>query len=206
MTHKEKTGRIAVLLSGRGSNFDALYRDSLEPDSGYRISLVVSDRADAPGLLRARRYGLDTVFIDPKEFASRRAFSERLLSALSSRAVNLVCLAGFMRILGRRVVDAYPGRILNIHPALLPAFPGLNAQRQALDYGVKYSGCTVHFVDRGMDTGPVVLQECVAVREDDDEDSLSRRILEQEHRLFPRAVRMFFAGALQIQGRRVRIR
>lgn len=204
--HKKEPGRVAVLLSGRGSNFNALYRDSVASDSGYRVVLVVSDKADAPGLRSAREYGLETVFLDPALFPNRPAFSLQLVKELEARKVDLICLAGFMRILGRRVVEAYAGRILNIHPALLPAFPGLNAQRQALEYGVKCSGCTVHFVDRGMDTGPIVLQQCVEVHDDDDEDSLSRRILEMEHLLFPRAVRLFFAGALHFEGRRVRVK
>lgn len=204
--HKKKAGRVAVLLSGRGSNFNALYRDSLASDSGYRVVLVVSDNKAAPGLLRAREIGLETVFLDPELLSDRPAFSRQLVKELQFRNVDLICLAGFMRILGRQVVDAYAGRILNIHPALLPAFPGLNAQRQALEYGVKCSGCTVHFVDRGMDTGPIVLQQCIEVRDHDNEDSLSRRILEAEHRLFPRAVRLFFAGNLYLEGRRVRIK
>ncbi len=203
---EKKAGRVAVLLSGRGSNFQALYRDSLAIDSNYRIVLVVSDNADAPGLSFAREYGLQTLLLEPGAFPDRRSFNQRLLGELAAVNTELICLAGFMRILGRRVVGAYAGRILNIHPALLPAFPGLHAQRQALDYGVKYSGCTVHFVDRGMDSGPIVLQQCVEVFDNDDEDSLSRRILEQEHRLFPRAVRLFFAGSLALDGRRVRIR
>lgn len=203
---RNETGRTAILLSGRGSNFEALYRDSLQPGSGYRIVLVVSDNADALGLRRAREYGLENLFLDPALHSGRGSFSRRLVRELDSREVDLVCLAGFMRILGRRVVEAYAGRILNIHPSLLPAFPGLDAQRQALDYGVKYSGCTVHFVDRGMDTGPIALQQCVEVRDDDSEESLSRRILEQEHRLFPQAVRLYFAGAFAVEGRRVRKR
>jgi len=203
---RNETGRTAILLSGRGSNFEALYRDSLQPHSGYRIVLVVSDNADALGLRRAREYGLENVFLDPELYSDRGSFSRRLVRELDSRKVDLVCLAGFMRILGRRMVEAYAGRILNIHPSLLPAFPGLDAQRQALDYGVKYSGCTVHFVDRGMDTGPIALQQCVEVRDDDSEESLSRRILEQEHRLFPQAVRLYFAGAFAVEGRRVRKR
>ncbi|MBN1197421.1 MAG: phosphoribosylglycinamide formyltransferase [Candidatus Aminicenantes bacterium] len=204
--HKKKAGRVAVLLSGRGSNFNALYHDSLASDSGYRVVLVVSDNKAAPGLLRAREIGLDTVFLDPELLSGCPAFSRQLVKELQFRNVDLICLAGFMRILGRQVVDTYAGRILNIHPALLPAFPGLNAQRQALEYGVKCSGCTVHFVDRGMDTGPIVLQQCVEVLDHDNEDSLSRRILEAEHRLFPRAVRLFFAGNLCLEGRRVRIK
>jgi phosphoribosylglycinamide formyltransferase-1 len=167
---------------------------------------LVSDNADAPGLSFAREYGLQTLLLEPGAFPDRRSFNQRLLGELAAVNTELICLAGFMRILGRRVVDTYADRILNIHPALLPAFPGLHAQRQALDYGVKYSGCTVHFVDRGMDSGPIVLQQCVEVFDNDDEDSLSRRILEQEHRLFPRAVRLFFAGSLALDGRRVRIR
>lgn len=201
---RDNIGRIAVLLSGRGSNFDALYRDSLQAASGYRIVLVVADKADALGLRRAREYGLANVFLDPAGFSGRGAFSRRLVEELDAREVDLVCLAGFMRILGRRVVEVYAGRILNIHPSLLPAFPGLDAQRQALEYGVKFSGCTVHFVDRGMDTGPIALQQCVEVRDDDTENSLSMRILEQEHRLYPQAVRLYFAGAFAMEGRRVR--
>ncbi len=167
--------------------------------------LVLSDCQAAPGLRRAREYGIEAIHVDPVLFASRRDFNRRLLMELQGNAIDLVCLAGYMRILGREVVRAYPHRILNIHPSLLPAFPGLDAQRQALEYGVRTSGCTVHFVDEGMDSGPVVLQKCVKVLPEDSVDSLSQRILAEEHRLFPRAVRLFFAGRLAVEGRQVRI-
>ena len=198
-------GRAAVLLSGRGTNFEALFKDSLERDSGYRIVLVLSDCPDAPGLLRAGEYGIEAIHVDPTHFASRRDFNRKLLMELNEHSIDLVCLAGYMRILGREVVRAYPHRILNIHPSLLPAFSGLDAQLQALEYGVRYSGCTVHFVDEGLDSGPVVLQQCVEVLRGDSVDSLSQRILTEEHRLFPRAVRLFFAGRLVVEGRQVRI-
>jgi phosphoribosylglycinamide formyltransferase-1 len=196
--------RVGVLASGRGSNLQALLDACRHPDFPARIVLVLSDRERAPALERARAAGVEAVFVNPKDFADRPAFDLALVRLLEARRVGLVCHAGFMRILSPAYVRAFAGRALNIHPSLLPAFPGLHAQRQALDWGVKVAGATVHFVDEGVDTGPIVLQAVVPVEPDDTEDSLSARILVEEHRLYPEAVRRFAQGQLRIVGRSVR--
>lgn len=196
---------IAVLVSGRGSNLQAII-DSIE--SGYlqaRISIVISDVEGAYALERARKHGIEAVFINPKNFASKELYEEEVLRTLREHGSELVLLAGYMRILGKTLLSAFRNRILNIHPALLPAFPGLHAQRQAFDYGVKAAGCTVHFVDETLDCGPIILQRCVEVREDDTADTLADRILEQEHKIYPEAVRLFVENRLRIEGRKVRI-
>jgi phosphoribosylglycinamide formyltransferase-1 len=169
------------------------------------VVVVVSDVASAPALERARSFGVEGVFVDPNRFAGRREFDRAVLRALEERRVDLVLLAGFMRILGPEFVRAFRGRMMNIHPSLLPAFPGLEAQRQALEYGVKYSGCTVHFVDEGVDTGPIILQAVVPVSEDDTAETLAERILAEEHRIYPEAVRLYAEGRLAVEGRRVRV-
>jgi phosphoribosylglycinamide formyltransferase-1 len=166
----------------------------------------VSDRENAPALDRARREGVEAVFVDPKAHGDRAAYDAALLATLERHRPGLVCLAGFMRLLSPAFVRAWAGRLLNIHPSLLPAFPGLHAQRQALEYGVKVAGATVHFVDTGADTGPVVLQASVPVLSDDTEDSLSARILAEEHRLYPEAIRLVAEGRLVITGRRVLVK
>jgi phosphoribosylglycinamide formyltransferase-1 len=199
-------GRVAVFLSGRGSNFEAIYRASLAPDANYRIVVVISDKGKAPGLARAGDFGLKALHVAPKSFPEKSDYEKHLVDILKEERVELICLAGYMRIVGPDLLDAFPGRIMNIHPALLPSFPGLHAQKQAVEHGVKVSGCTVHFVDAGVDTGPVILQTCVAVRHDDDEESLAQRILAHEHRLYPRAVRLFFQNRLKITGRTVIIK
>lgn len=194
---------IAVLASGRGSNLQSLI-DAVEAGRiRGTIVLVVSDVAGAYALERAARHGIESRVLVPKEFPDRAGFEEELVRVLRSRSVDLVCLAGFMRILGPTVVRNFAGRILNIHPALLPAFPGLHAQRQALAYGVKISGCTVHFVDEGVDTGPIIIQAAVPVLPGDTEETLSARILEQEHRIYPLAVQAFAEGKLKIAARTV---
>lgn len=198
--------RIGVLASGRGSNLQAII-DAIEAGRlRSTLAVVVSDRADARALERARKHGAPALFMDPKAYPDREAFDRALLDVLQTHAVELVCLAGFMRILTPAFVRALPGRILNIHPALLPAFPGLHAQRRALEYGVKVSGATVHFVDEGVDTGPIICQAAVAVREDDTEETLAARILAEEHRIYVHAVRLFAEGRLAVEGRRVRVR
>ena len=198
--------RLAVLASGRGSNLGAILDHCHRPDFPGRVVVVVSDREQAPSLERARREGVDAVFVDPKAHHDRAAYDAALLATLEARRPGLVCLAGFMRLLGPTFVRAWAGRLLNIHPSLLPAFPGLHAQRQALEYGAKVAGATVHFVDEGVDTGPVVLQASVAVRADDTEESLAARILVEEHRLYPEAIRLFAEGRLVIEGRHVRVK
>lgn len=198
--------RIGVLASGRGSNLQAII-DAIEAGKlDCRLAVVVSDRADALALERARKHGIDAMFIDPKAYPGREAYDQAVLAELAERRVELVCLAGYMRILTPMFVRALPGQIMNIHPALLPAFPGLHAQRQALKYGVKVSGATVHFVDEGVDTGPIICQVAVPVREDDTEETLAARILAEEHELYPRAIRLYAEGRLSIRGRRVLVR
>jgi len=198
--------RIGVLASGRGSNLQAII-DAIEAGKlDCRLAVVASDRADARALERARKHGIDAVFIDPKAYPGREAYDQAVLAVLAERRVELVCLAGYMRILTPTFVRALPGQIMNIHPALLPAFPGLHAQRQALKYGVKVSGATVHFVDEGVDTGPIICQVAVPVREGDTEETLAARILAEEHELYPRAIRLYAEGRLSIRGRRVLVR
>jgi phosphoribosylglycinamide formyltransferase-1 len=169
------------------------------------VVVVVSDREQAAALERARAAGVEAVFLNPKDFGDRDAYDASVSRVLDVRRVGLVCLAGFMRILSSAFVQAWRGRALNVHPSLLPAFPGLHPQRQALDHGARVSGATVHFVDEGVDTGPIVLQSAVPVQPDDTEDTLAARILIEEHRLYPEAVRLFALGRLQIEGRKVTI-
>jgi phosphoribosylglycinamide formyltransferase-1 len=194
---------VGVLVSGRGSNLQALLDACAAPGFPARITIVISDREHAPALERARAAGVEALWINPKDFPDREAFDRALVRELEARKVGLVCSAGFMRILSPVYVRAFAGRALNIHPSLLPAFPGLHAQRQALDHGVKLAGATVHFVDDALDGGPIVLQASVPVEPDDTEATLSARILVEEHRLYPAAVRLFAEGRLEIVGRRV---
>jgi phosphoribosylglycinamide formyltransferase-1 len=194
---------LGVLVSGRGSNLQAILDACARPDFPARVVVVISDRERAVALERARAAGVEALWVNPKDFADREAFDVALVHELTARQVGLVCHAGFMRILSPTYVRALAGRALNIHPSLLPAFPGLHAQRQALDHGAKVSGATVHFVDEGMDTGPIVLQAAVPVEPGDTEDTLAARILIQEHRLYPEAIRLFAEGRLRIEGRRV---
>lgn len=197
---------VGVLVSGRGSNLQALLDACRTPGFPARIAVVISDREHAPALERARAAGVETLWINPKDFAGREQFDAALVRELEARKVGLVCQAGFMRILSPIYVRAFAGRALNIHPSLLPAFPGLHPHRQALDHGVKVSGATVHFVEEGVDSGPIVLQATVPVEPDDTEATLAARILVEEHRLYPAAVRLFAEGRLEIVGRRVRIK
>jgi phosphoribosylglycinamide formyltransferase-1 len=198
-----KKGRIAVLLSGRGSNFMAV-REAVERGAvSGEIALVLSNKAEAPGLLKAREWGLDTVFLDGKLFASREDYDRALAAEIEKRGVDLIVLAGYMRVLTSGLCDAYKYRIVNIHPALLPAFPGLHVQQKAIDWGVRFSGCTVHFVAAEVDMGPIILQAAVPVLQDDTEDTLAARILVEEHKIYPEAVRLYFDGRLEVRGRRV---
>jgi phosphoribosylglycinamide formyltransferase 1 len=197
------TVRIGVLVSGNGSNLQAII-DAIEAgELQSEVACVVSNKADAFALERARRHGIPHLHLDHRLFSGREAYDAALVATLREFGVNLVVLAGFMRIVTTVLIDAYPQAIMNIHPALLPSFPGLHAQQQALDYGVKCSGCTVHFVDAGTDTGPIIVQASVPVLEEDDEASLSARIQVQEHRLYPEAIRLFAAGRLRVAGRKV---
>jgi phosphoribosylglycinamide formyltransferase-1 len=200
-----KKGNVAVLLSGRGSNFAAIVRASRCASANFAVRLAVSDRADAPGLQKARRFGIPALHVDPRSFPDKTAYEEHIGALLAVARIDLVCLAGYMRLVGPSLLARFPGRILNIHPALLPSFPGRDAQAQALRHGVAISGCTVHVVDAGIDSGPILAQRAVPVRPGDDVESLSRRILRQEHRLYPWAIAQFFAGGLQVRGRNAMI-
>ena len=206
MTSPATPLRLGVLASGRGSNLQAILEACARPGFPARVVVVISDRERAHALERARAAGVEALFVNPKDFADREAFDLALVRQLHARRVDLVCQAGFMRILSPAYVRAFAGRALNIHPSLLPAFPGLHAQRQALEHGVKVAGATVHFVEEGVDSGPIVLQASVPVHADDTEESLSARILAEEHRLYPEAIRLFAEGRLAIVGRRVVIR
>ena len=194
--------RLAVLISGRGSNLqsimDAIGRRELDAS----IAVVVSNRPDAAGLTRARAAGVEAVFLDPRTYPDRDAYDEAIVEVLRKRDVGLVCLAGFMRLVGRPILDAFPDRILNIHPSLLPSFPGLDAQQQALAHGVRVSGATVHFVTAELDGGAIVAQAVVPVLDDDTREALSGRILVEEHRLYPEAIGLVLTGEWQIDGRR----
>lgn len=194
---------LGILISGRGSNLQAIIDAIAAGALDARIALVISNKADAGGLARAREAGIETLVLSHKAFPSREAFDLAMVEALHARQVDLVCLAGFMRLLSPAFVDAFAGRLLNIHPALLPSFPGLDAQRQALEHGVKISGATVHFVDADLDAGPIVMQAAVPVLDDDTEETLSARILAEEHRLYPAAVQFVLGGRWRIEGRRV---
>ncbi|MCP2519342.1 phosphoribosylglycinamide formyltransferase [Candidatus Aminicenantes bacterium AC-708-M15] len=205
-TSPKKKGRIAVLLSGRGSNFMAIHDAILAGKINAEIVLVFSNKKDARGLQIAKERGLETLFLDPKDFPSREEYDKRIVEELKKRDVDLVCLAGYMRILTPYFVNQYRNRIMNIHPALLPSFPGLHAQKQALDYGVKFSGATVHFVTEEVDAGPIIIQAVVPVFQYDTEETLSARILEQEHKIYPEAIKLFFEGKLEVRGRKVYIR
>ena len=197
------TRRIAVLISGRGSNLQSIIDAVSNGTLPATIAVVVSNKREAPGLARAAAAGIETLFVNPKDHQGRMAYDEALVDQLRRRRVDLVCFAGFMRIVGRPFLDAYPGRMLNIHPSLLPSFPGLDAQQQALDHGVRVSGATVHFVTAGLDDGPIVSQGVVPVFERDTVDTLSVRILEEEHRLYPEAIRIVLDGNWRLDGRRV---
>jgi phosphoribosylglycinamide formyltransferase-1 len=198
-----KKGRVAVFLSGRGSNFMAI-REAVERGAiDAEIGLVFSNKAEAPGLLKARDWGLETLFLDPKAFVSREAYDLAIIAEVERRGIDLVALAGYMRVLTPGLCDALQYRIVNIHPALLPAFPGLHVQQKAIDWGVRFSGCTVHFVAAEVDMGPIILQACVPVLQDDTEDTLAARILVEEHKIYPQAVGLYFAGRLEVRGRRV---
>jgi phosphoribosylglycinamide formyltransferase 1 len=195
--------RVGVLASGNGSNLQALIDRSKDGYLPAEISCVISNNASAFALERARRHGIPAIHLDHRLFAGREAYDNAVVDSLREYGVELVALAGFMRIISPVLIEAFPNSIMNIHPALLPSFPGLHPQRQALDHGVKIAGCTVHFVDAGTDTGPIICQTAVPVVEGDTEESLSARILVEEHRLYPLAVKLFACGKLTVDGRRV---
>lgn len=195
--------RLGVLISGRGSNLKAIIDAIRDGRLVAEVAVVISNREDADGLVHARRAGIETLCLDHRGWPSRDAYDALLARELRARRVGLVCLAGFMRLVGRPLIDAFPNAILNIHPSLLPAFPGLDAQRQAVEHGVKVSGVTVHLVTPELDSGPIVLQQAVPVLEDDTADTLAERILEHEHRVYPAAIALMLEDDWAIEGRRV---
>ena len=197
--------RVGILISGRGSNMLALVRAMRDGRIAAEPALVLSNVPGAPGLAAAAELGVPTALLDSSRIKPRAEHEAQVIERLERAGVDLVCLAGYMRLLTRRMIEAFPGRILNVHPSLLPAFPGLDAQRQAFEHGVKVAGCTVHVVDEQCDHGPIVLQAAVPVLDDDTEPSLAGRILEQEHRLYVEAVRLFCDDRVRIEGRRVRL-
>jgi phosphoribosylglycinamide formyltransferase-1 len=194
---------IGVLISGSGTNLQAII-DAIEAEKlNATIQLVLSNRADAYGLVRAKNHGLSTEVLDHKKFPSREAFDATAVEMLKARGVELVCLAGFMRLLSPLFVKTFSNRIMNIHPALLPSFPGLQVQKKAVEHGVRFSGCTVHFVNEDCDEGPIIIQAVVPVFPDDTEGTLAARILAQEHRIYPRAIQLYSEGRLRVEGRKV---
>lgn len=197
---------IGVLASGRGSNFQSII-DNIE--SGYinaKLAVLITDNPKAYAIERAKKHDIESLIIKPKKFPDKDSFYTHIADELQKRGVDLVVLAGFMRIVGKPLIDRYRNKIMNIHPALLPSFTGLHSQKQAIDYGVKISGCTVHFVDEGVDTGPIIIQAAVPAYEDDTEDSLSERILKQEHIIFPLAIKLYTDGKIKEVGRKVSIK
>ena len=208
-TRRTSPLRVAVLASGRGSNLQAII-DAIESGQIHaRIVAVISNKKEAVALERARKHGLPDVFVDPKPFAgqpdSREAYDRALLEILTKHDVELVLLAGYMKIVTAVLVNAYANRMMNIHPSLLPSFPGLDVQKKAIEWGCKLAGCTVHFVTEGVDEGPIILQAAVPILDDDTADALAARILIQEHKIYPRAVQLFAEGRLRVEGRRVLI-
>ena len=195
--------KLAVLVSGRGSNLQAII-DSIEKNNlAAEISLILSNVPDAYALQRGKKHGLESIFLDPKSFSTRDDYEKQMIELLQTKSIDLVCLAGFMRILGKKFIEAFSGKIINIHPSLLPAFPGLNVQEKALQHGVRFSGCTVHFVNEEVDGGAIISQAVVPILDADDTQSLSDRILEQEHIIYPEAIRLIIEDRLEFSGRRV---
>jgi phosphoribosylglycinamide formyltransferase-1 len=194
---------IAVLISGSGTNLQSIIDAIAANRLDAKIEVVLSNRADAFGLVRAKNHGIPNEVLDHKSFSSREAYDQAIVDLLRARGVQLVALAGFMRLLSPVLITAFSNRIMNIHPALLPSFPGLHVQRKALEHGVRFSGCTVHFVNEECDEGPIVIQAVVPIFPDDTEDELAQRILKQEHRIYPRAIQLYAEGRLHVVGRKV---
>ena len=195
--------KLAVFVSGNGSNLQAII-DSIENNYlAAEISLVLSNVKDAYALERGKNHGLEVVFLDPKIYPNKANYEQKIIDLLLSKSIDLICLAGFMRILGKKFIETFSGKIINIHPSLLPAFPGLDVQKKALEHGAKFSGCTVHFVNEEIDGGAIILQSVVPIHDEDDIESLSKRILEQEHIIYPEAIRLIIEDSIKISGRRV---
>lgn len=199
----KKRGKIAVFLSGRGSNFVAIHDEIQAGKINADIELVFSNKKEAPGLEIGQERKLQTLSLNPKEFASREDYDRKIVEEIQKRDIDLICLAGYMRILTSFFCETFRNKIINIHPALLPSFPGLHVQQKAIDWGVRYSGATVHFVIPEVDMGPIITQAVVPVLQDDTEDTLSERILKEEHKIYPEAVRLYFEGKLEVRDRRV---
>jgi phosphoribosylglycinamide formyltransferase-1 len=195
--------RLGVLISGRGSNLQSIIDATKKGEIDAEAVIVISDKKGAQGLERARVNNIDAIFINPKEYKKREEYDRKVVEELNRYKVDLVLLAGFMRIVTSALIEPFRNRIMNIHPALLPSFPGMNAQKQAIDCGVKFSGCTVHFVEEGMDEGPIIIQAVVPVLDNDTPESLADRILKYEHQIYPMAVQLFAEGRLKVEGRRV---
>lgn len=195
--------KIGILVSGRGTNLQAIIDAIENGELKARIAVVLSNKKEAPALARAQKKGIEAVSLDPKQFAGKKEFDRALAKELEDREIDLVCLAGYMRILGPEFIRKFEGKIINIHPSLLPAFPGLDVQQKAIDYGVKFSGCTVHFVNEEVDGGPIILQAVVPIHESDDAETLAKRILIQEHLIYPRAIQMIVENRLHIENRKV---
>ena len=195
--------KMGVLASGRGTNLQAIIDAIENGEVDARITLVLSDQPDAPALDRANKHGIESMWLDPKQFSGKMEYDRAVAGKLKEKGVDLVCLAGYMRILSPEFIRTFEGKIINIHPSLLPAFPGLNVQQKAIDYGVKFSGCTVHFVNEEVDAGPIILQAVVPVHESDDAGSLAERILVQEHLIYPRAIQLIAENHLRIDNRKV---
>jgi phosphoribosylglycinamide formyltransferase-1 len=196
---------IGVLISGRGTNLQAIIDSSTRGDIPAKVAVVFSDKPEAYGLERAKNHNIATAVLQPKDFPDKNTYELEIVKLMKEHKVDLICLAGYMRIVGPVLLEHFNGKMINIHPALLPSFPGLHVQKAALDHGVKISGATVHFVDEGCDTGPIIIQAAVPVLEDDSEETLSARILEQEHKIYPQAIKLFAEGRLKMEGRRVKI-
>ncbi len=196
---------LGVLASGRGSNFQSIIDSIASGFLSAKIAVLITDKPDAYAIERASKHNIESLIIRPRDFSDKNAYYSHIAEELKKRDVGLVILAGFMRVVGRALVDKFRYKIVNIHPALLPSFPGLHGHKDAIDYGVKISGCTVHFVDEGVDTGPIIIQAAVPAYHDDTEDTLSERILKQEHRIFPYAIKLFAEGKISVDGRKVTI-
>ncbi len=200
-----KRGKVGILLSGRGSNFLAIHKNSIKKESNFEISVVISNKKNARGLLKAKELNIPSYYVS-KKGKTKQEYEREIINILKKHSVELVCLAGYMRLLGEEFINEFKNKIMNIHPSLLPSFKGLDAQRQAIEYGVKISGCTVHFVDNGLDSGPIIIQKAIEVKEGDDEEALSNRILKEEHKIYSKAIKLFFDNKLEIKGRRVIIK
>lgn len=197
--------KLGVLASGRGSNLQAIMDNIDSGELNAEVKVVISDKPQAFALERARAKGIPAICIELARFDSKAAYERAIVETLQEYDVDLVVLAGYMKLVGEVLLENFPNKIMNIHPALLPSFPGAHGHRDALEYGVRFSGCTVHFVDEGMDTGPIILQAVVPVMQDDDEDSLSQRILKDEHKIYSKAIQLYAEGRLQVEGRKVKI-